>query len=53
MSSVARKISSEFRWVFRVNRIEVSGPDGYPEEAYLDAGAETMDTLGTWVREAM
>lgn len=52
-SSVARKLFGEYRWVFRINRIDVPDPDHYPGGTYPDAFEETVDALGTWIRQVV
>jgi hypothetical protein len=53
LSSRARELFEEYRWVFRRAELKVPDPNRFPGEHYLGAFTETLKLLSRWVAESV
>lgn len=49
LSSRARDLFGEYRWLFRSAELRVPEPKHYPGEQYLDAFSDTLELLSSWL----
>jgi len=51
LSSRARDLFDEYRWLFRSAGLRVPDPKRYPGEQYLAAFSDTLDILSAWLKD--